>query len=47
MEKEPCKCVECENRKEQDLQAEESNFAILVSLVPMLTIMFFNTIGLF
>ena len=46
MEKEMCKCPQCEARKAQEIESEEMNLAVLVALVPVLTITLFNTIGL-
>ena len=41
-----CKCPQCEERKAQEQETEETNFAVLVALVPVLTITLFNTMGL-
>ena len=46
MEKEMCNCPQCEARVVQEQEAEELNFAILVALVPVLTITLFSTMGL-
>jgi hypothetical protein len=46
MEKEMCNCPQCEARAAQDMEVEEMNFAILVALVPVLTITLFSTMGL-
>jgi len=46
MEEKKCPCPECETREAQAQEAEEMNFAILVALVPVLTITLFNTVGL-
>ncbi|KKQ13778.1 MAG: hypothetical protein US30_C0009G0037 [Candidatus Moranbacteria bacterium GW2011_GWF2_36_839] len=41
-----CPCPHCEAREAQEQAAEEINFAVLVALVPVLTITLFNTVGL-
>jgi len=46
MEKEKCPCPHCERRETEEKEAEEMNFAVLVALVPVLTITLFNTVGL-
>ncbi|MFZ2975993.1 MAG: hypothetical protein WA055_05210 [Candidatus Moraniibacteriota bacterium] len=46
MEETKCKCPTCEKREMEELEANEMNFAILVALVPVLTITLFNTVGL-
>ena len=46
MEKEKCDCPQCKIREVQEQEAEEMNFAVLVALVPVLTITLFNTVGL-
>lgn len=46
MEETKCKCPQCEAREVQELESEEMNFAVLVALVPVLTITLFNTVGL-
>jgi hypothetical protein len=46
MEETKCKCPECEKREEEQKQSDELNFAVLVALVPILTITFFSNIGL-
>jgi hypothetical protein len=46
MEETKCKCAECERREELEREANELNFAVLVALVPILTITFFSNIGL-
>lgn len=46
MEEKKCKCIHCEKRAQEDQEAEEMNFAVLVALVPVLTITLFNTVGL-
>jgi len=48
MEKEKkCECVECAQRKEEHKQNEEMNLAVLIALVPMLTLTVFGNMGLF
>lgn len=42
-----CPCPDCEKRAEQDQKQEEMGFAVLVALVPMLTLTVFSTLGLF
>ncbi|HRY82412.1 MAG TPA: hypothetical protein P5232_01750 [Candidatus Moranbacteria bacterium] len=46
METEACKCPACEKRALEEQESEEINFAVLVALVPILTITLFNTVGL-
>ncbi len=46
MEETKCKCPHCEAREAEEEQNEELNFAVLVALVPVLTITLFNTVGL-
>jgi hypothetical protein len=41
------KCPHCAKREEENLQAEEFNFAVLVSLVPLLVFTLFGQMGLF
>jgi hypothetical protein len=40
-------CPDCAKRLEEDKRQEEMSFAILVALVPMLTLTVFSTLGLF
>jgi hypothetical protein len=47
MEEKVCSCPDCEKRAKQDKKQEEMGFAILVALVPILTLTVFNTMGLF
>lgn len=48
MEKEKnCQCPECEKREKEHAQREEMNLAVLISLLPMLTLTMFNMLGLF
>jgi hypothetical protein len=46
MEKDICKCPECEKREMEHRESEELNFAVLVALLPILTITLFGNIGL-
>lgn len=46
MEKEKCQCPACEARNKEHEESEELNMAILVALVPVLTITLFSSIGL-
>jgi len=41
------KCPHCVEREEQDAQTEELNLAILIALVPAMTITLFSNMGLF
>jgi len=41
-----CKCPQCEIREAEHKESEDMNFAILVALVPVLTITLFSNIGL-
>jgi len=48
MEKvEKCGCVECAQREEEHKLNEEMNLAVLIALVPMLTLTVFSNMGLF
>ena len=40
-------CPHCAKREEHQKQAEELNLAILIALVPALTITLFSNLGLF
>lgn len=42
-----CKCVHCQKREEEEKEMEDLNFAILIALVPALTITLFSTMHLF
>lgn len=44
---EKCKCPECAMREEEQREAEELNFAVLIALVPIMTITLFSNMGLF
>jgi len=39
-------CPVCEKREREYQEAEEFNFAILIALVPLLTLTLFSNIGL-
>lgn len=41
------KCPHCDERREADQQNDELNLAILIALVPALTITLFSNLGLF
>ena len=40
------KCVHCKRREKEDREQEEASFAVLLSLVPLLTLAFFGQVGL-
>jgi len=42
-----CQCPECDKREAEHKQKEEMNLAVLVALMPMLTLTVFNMLGLF
>jgi len=42
-----CDCPACKRRLEEETIQEDLNFAILIALVPALTITLFSTMGLF
>jgi hypothetical protein len=49
MHKDNCggdKCPDCERQQQEVREAEESNLAVLVSLVPLLVLTFFSQIGM-
>jgi hypothetical protein len=46
MKQEKCACEECVRREKEHQESEELNMAILVALVPVLTITLFSNIGL-
>jgi hypothetical protein len=46
MEEKVCKCPDCEAREKAHKESEELNLAILVALMPILTITLFSGIGL-
>lgn len=39
-------CPTCEKREQEHQEAEEFNFAILIALMPLLTLTLFSNIGL-
>jgi hypothetical protein len=41
------KCIHCEKRRKEEIQAEEFNLAVLVALVPLMVFTFFGQMGLF
>jgi hypothetical protein len=41
------KCAHCEERAKKEAESEEFNFALLVSLIPLLVFTLFGQIGLF
>jgi len=43
---EEIKCVHCEARAQQEKEQEELNFSVLVSLVPLLVLTFFQNMNL-
>jgi hypothetical protein len=45
--KETCKCVECAKRAADHAENELMNFAILLALMPALTITFLSNAGFF
>ncbi|HPN96420.1 MAG TPA: hypothetical protein PLK35_01500 [Candidatus Moranbacteria bacterium] len=47
MENEVCKCPQCVQREQDDQEKEDLSLAILVALVPALTITLFSNMGLF
>jgi hypothetical protein len=42
-----CKCQDCERRKKEELENDEMNFAILIALVPAMTMTLFSSMGFF
>ncbi|KKP70995.1 MAG: hypothetical protein UR69_C0002G0162 [Candidatus Moranbacteria bacterium GW2011_GWE2_35_2-] len=40
------KCVHCENRAKEDSGQEEINFAVLLALVPLMTLTLFSQLNL-
>ena len=46
-EKTQCTCPECLKREKEYNEMEEINLAVLIALVPVLTITLFGNIGLF
>lgn len=45
--KKACQCPECEKRDREKTESEELSLAILIALVPAMTITLFSTLGLF
>ena len=43
---EDCGCPECEKRAEEHREAEEFGLAVLIALMPVLTLTLFGNIGL-
>lgn len=46
-EKKVCECPECKKREEEGAESETMNFAILLALMPALTITFLSNAGFF
>lgn len=46
-EEKTCHCPECEKRELEAQESETMNFAILLALMPAVTISFLNTAGFF
>lgn len=42
----PKKCIHCERREQKDREQEETNMAVLLAMVPLLTLAFFGQVGL-
>jgi hypothetical protein len=40
-------CPHCEAREKEELESEELNFAVLIALMPVLTITLLSNMGLF
>lgn len=45
--KEVCQCPECLKREQEKAESENMNFAILLALMPALTITFLSNAGFF
>ena len=45
-EKTPCNCPECERREQEEKESEEMGMALLIALIPLMTITLFSNIGL-
>lgn len=41
-----CECPKCQEREQKDAHCDEMSFAVLLALVPMLTLTLFGNIGL-
>jgi hypothetical protein len=46
-EKDVCECPECRKRQEEQVETESMNLAILLALMPALTITFLSNAGFF
>lgn len=46
-EKVQCECQECKKRMAQEKQSEEIGLALLIALMPLMTITLFSNMGLF
>lgn len=46
MEETKAKCPHCERREKENIEQEEISFAVLLALVPLLTMTFFSQAGL-
>lgn len=46
-EKPMCQCPECEKREAEHQESETMNFAILLALMPALTVTFLSNAGFF
>lgn len=42
----PNKCIHCEKRAMEEMEQEEANFAILLSMMPLVVLTFFGQVGL-
>jgi len=47
METRQKRCPHCAKRAQEETQAEEFNFALLLALVPLMVFTFFGQLGLF
>lgn len=45
--KKACTCEHCAKRMQEDQENEEMNFAVLIALVPLLTMTLFSNMGMF
>ncbi len=46
LEKDECKCPECQRRAEEHEESEAFGLAVLIALVPIMTLTLFGHIGL-
>lgn len=46
MEETKAKCPHCERREKEEAEQEEINFAVLLTLVPLLAMTLFSQVGL-